>query len=231
MNKTLLGAISAISLLTACNQANNNSTTTTADSTSADAFFSADGRFLDVRGQVKSVTIKSTDCDAEGNTESDEWSVQTFTFNKKGMLTGGFGPVTRITRDSQGQIVKEERTVDNEGDVAWVDYAYNEQGLLESVTTHNEEWTGMKTYSYDKELNCISSCEPSTDDELLVEETEEFEILDRDSHGNWTKRFITNIIKNGKDNGHTNWDTTDVTYGIEIREIVYKEKSKLPLGD
>ena len=92
--------------------------------------------------------------------------------------------------------------------------------MVKSATTQTEDWNGTKIYHYNELQELISSVEESEDSK----EVETFTILDRDDHGNWTKRLV--VTSNDSDlnedaEGEDNEDDEE-TLGLEVREITYK---------
>ena len=124
----------------------------------------------------------------------------------------------KITRDLKGRITKVERLID--GYKTRVEYTYNKQNMVKSATTQTEDWNGTKIYHYNELQELVSSVEESEDSK----EVETFTILDRDDHGNWTKRLV--VTSNDSDlnedaEGEDNEDDEE-TLGLEVREITYK---------
>lgn len=222
--KRIAIACMAASLLTACGQSADNATEqnvkqTTTDTLQMDKFESADGRFLDVRGKVAKLVVKSTDCDTLGNPTVEDWSVKIYTFDKHGIASRMEKySDEKITRDLKGRITKVERLID--GYKTRVEYTYNKQNMVKSATTQTEDWNGTKIYHYNELQELVSSIEESEDSK----EVETFTILDRDDHGNWTKRLV--VTSNDSDlnedaEGEDNEDDEE-TLGLEVREITYK---------
>lgn len=114
---------------------------------------------------------------------------QTYTFDKKGMWTtrDGIAPWADCSskRDEKGRIIHLENGASEEV------FEYNEKGLRTVYAYHDMEY-GYKTYyTYDendevvevKDVNWFHNKESNP-------RVTKFKVLERDSHGNWTKRDI-----------------------------------------
>lgn len=233
MKKMAAGCLAAL-LMNACQTG---TTTTdnkkTADSTfNATPFMSADAALLDVRGNVKRVTVKTTDCDEQGNQTIEEWSVKTFVFDKKKHMKQEGDTDARITRNEHGQITCIDSNDEDEEARTYQYFAYDEQGDLKSCETHGYEWEGVKTFHYDERGDLSWTEEKSGSEGVTTVEVEKFKILERDTVGNWTVRLISTNCQSFDRDGEVEDDgDEDVrTYGLEVREIVYKNKSLLEKG-
>ena len=212
----------AVFLLSACGQTADNTAgqivtdSTTANQIQLEPFESADGRFLDVRGKVAKLVVKTTDCDTLGNPTVEDWSVKVYTFDKHGVATRNERySDEKVSRDLKGRITKVERIID--GYKTRVEYIYNKQNMVKSATTHTEDWHGTKFYNYNGQMELLSSVEESEDSK----EVETFTILDRDKHGNWIKRLV--MTSSDSDLNEDEEGSEDVeTLGLEVREITYR---------
>lgn len=221
--KKIAIAVLTGALLSACGQSADNAVEPNAtDSTSAsnvqmDQFESVDGRFLDVRGKVDRLVIKTTDCDTLGNPTVEDWNIKVYFFDKHGVASR-YEQYSdeKITRDLKGRITKVERLID--GFKTRVEYTYTKQNMVKTATTHSEGWSGVKVYNYNDQLELVSSVEESEGSK----EEEVFTILDRDSHGNWTKRLVTTCSDSEPSEDGEEGEEDEETIGLEVREITYK---------
>ncbi len=221
--KKIAIAVLTGALLSACGQSADNAVEPNAtDSTSAsnvqmDQFESVDGRFLDVRGKVDRLVIKTTDCDTLGNPTVEDWNIKVYFFDKHGVASR-YEQYSdeKITRDLKGRITKVERLID--GFKTRVEYTYTKQNMVKTATTHSEGWSGVKVYNYNDQLELVSSVEESEGSK----EEEVFTILDRDSHGNWTKRLVTTSSDSEPSEDGEEGEEDEETIGLEVREITYK---------
>ena len=212
----------AVFLLSACGQTADNTAgqivtdSTTANQIQLEPFESADGRFLDVRGKVAKLVVKTTDCDTLRNPTVEDWSVKVYTFDKHGVATRNERySDEKVSRDLKGRITKVERIID--GYKTRVEYIYNKQNMVKSATTHTEDWHGTKVFNYNQQMELLSSVEESEDSK----EVETFTILDRDKHGNWIKRLV--MTSSDSDLNEDEEGSEDVeTLGLEVREITYR---------
>lgn len=221
--KKIAIAVLTGALLSACGQSADNAVkpngtdSTSANNVQMDKFESADGRFFDVRGKVDRLVIRSTDCDTLGNPTIEDSNTKVYFFDKHGVATR-YEKYSdeKITRDLKGRITKIERLVD--GFKTRVEYTYNKQDMVKSATTHSEDWSGVKIYNYNDQLELVSSEEESEDSR----EVETFTILDRDSHGNWTKRLVTTSSDSEPKEDGEEGEEDEETIGLEVREITYR---------
>lgn len=83
------------------------------------------------------------------------------------------------------------------------EYRYKDDGMLDSLITNGLEWSGKMSFTYDSNLNCISSNMASAKEGTLYERTTTYDIAETDSLGNWTKRYKTTVVKSGSFNCNT----------------------------
>lgn len=190
-------------------------------------FKSPDGQLLDVRGNVTKLLVRSAECDANRSydIEHGDWTIQDWAFDASGNAKRtDLAVETKVTRNGKGQQIKTEAEIPDMGRSVVEQYEYNEQGMVATEIINGLEWGGKKTYKYDADLNCLSATESSASEGRITEETTTYEIKERDDHGNWTKRYTTTTVKSGPDNGSGKFDEEDVIYGVDIREISYKQQ-------
>ncbi|MEE3483456.1 MAG: hypothetical protein VZQ98_03905 [Bacteroidales bacterium] len=187
------------------------------------SFTSPDRQFMDVRGNVSKLSVQTTNCDStwNGKLEHVEWMDKTYTFDQKGVLTFDTKEKIRLSRNDNGQITKKEFYVAESGVYVSEEYLYNELGMLDTVIVNGFECHGKKYFTYDTDLECISSVEPlaGEGEYLYTDVMEYFNIVERDSLGNWTKRRVTTVNKYSQDG--KNIEKEEREYRIETREISY----------
>ncbi len=187
------------------------------------SFTSPDRQFMDVRGNVSKFSVQTTNCDStwNGKLEHVEWMDKTYTFDQKGVLAFDTKEKIRLSRNDNGQITKKEVYVEDFGIYISEGYVYNEQGMLDSLISNGLECQKKKSFTYDNDLECVSTVEPSMGEGeyLYTDVMEYFNIVERDSLGNWTKRRVTTVNKYSQDG--KNIEKEEREYRIETREISY----------
>ena len=114
---------------------------------------------------------------------------QTYTFDEKGMWLTRDGSIPwegwPSKRDDLGRIIHF-----GDGDIEEV-FEYNEKGLRNVYAYHDMEY-GYKTYyTYDENDEVVEVKDVNWfNNEESNPRVTKFKILERDSHGNWTKRDI-----------------------------------------
>ncbi len=186
-------------------------------------FTSPDRQFMDVRGNVSKLSVQVSNCDStwSGKLEHVEWMDKTYTFDQKGVVAFDTKEKIRLSRNDNGQITKKEVYVADLGIYISEEYLYNEQGMLDTMIINGLECHGKKYFTYDNDLECVSSVEPSMGEGeyLYTDAMEYFNIVERDSLGNWTKRRVTTVNKYSQDG--KNIEKEEREYRIETREIFY----------
>ena len=186
-------------------------------------FTSPDRQLMDVRGNVSKLSVQVSNCDStwSGKLEHVEWMDKTYTFDQKGVVAFNPKEKIRLSRNDSGQITKKEFYVAESGVYVSEEYLYNEQGMLDTVIVNGFECHGKKYFTYDNDLECISSVEPSMGEGeyLYTDAMEYFNIVERDSLGNWTKRRVTSVTKYSQDRKKI--EKEESKYRIETREIFY----------
>lgn len=187
------------------------------------SFTSPDRQFMDVRGNVSKLSVQVSNCDStwSGKLEHVEWMDKTYTFDQKGVVVFDPKEKIRLSRNDNGQITKKEFYVAESGVYVSEEYLYNEQGMLDTMIINGFECHGKKYFTYDTDLECISSVEPlaGEGEYLYTDVMEYFNIVERDSLGNWTKRRVTTVNKYSQDG--KNIEKEEREYRIETREISY----------
>ncbi len=187
------------------------------------SFTSPDRHFMDVRGNVSKLSVQVSNCDStwSGKLEHVEWMDKTYTFDQNGVVAFDPKEKIRLSRNDSGQITKKEVYVVDFGIYVSEEYLYNEQGMLDTMIVNGLECHGKKYFTYDNDLECVSSVEPSMGEGeyLYTDAMEYFNIVERDSLGNWTKRRVTTVTKYSQD--RKNIEKEESKYRIETREISY----------
>lgn len=187
-------------------------------------FTSPDRQRLEVRGNVSKLTVRTADCAKDKSVEvkDGDWESQVYIFDDKGVASCS-GQVLdgKDFRNDKGQLVKTETYIPDFRITTSNEYRYKDNGMLDSLISNGLEWSGKMSFSYDSDLNCISSKMTSAEEGTLYERTTTYDIAEMDSLGNWTKRYKTTVIKSGSFNCNGNYDSQDTTYGVEVREIIY----------
>ena len=153
---------------------------------------------FDLRGPVKEYTL-----------EAGDYSV-TNTFDRNGMWTKEDGkPLSEVfpggvERDNEGRITK-GRT-DQYEDLAIV-YEYDAKGQIARITyAVYMDGGSIDTFTYNDKGDMVSASTQATGMDAYDEETGEeaasvvshFKILERDNHGNWTKRECDGLVQTRK---------------------------------
>ena len=139
-----------------------------------------------VRGELGAFELRGPVKECVWNYGSYE---QTYTFDEKGMWTTRDGRVPwdgwASKRDEQGRIIHM-----GDGDIEEV-FEYNDKGLRTVYAYHDWEY-GYKTYyTYDENDEVIEVKDVNWyNNEESNPRVNKFKVLERDSHGNWTKRDI-----------------------------------------
>lgn len=187
------------------------------------SFTSPDRQFMDVRGNVSKLSVQTTNCDStwNGKLEHVEWMDKTYTFDQKGVVVFDTKEKIRLSRNDSGQITKKEVYVADFDVYVSEEYLYNEQGMLDTMIINGLECHGEKYFTYDTDLECISSVEPlaGEGEYLYTDVMEYFNIVERDSLGNWTKRRVTTVTKYSQDRKKIEKEERE--YRIETRENSY----------
>lgn len=233
-------AIASLALLcqTACNL-HDSATPSSDNQETADDYMSPDGVLLEVRGNVKKVVVKTTDCDENGNPTIEDWSIKTYVFDKKLRAKLDKAVDDKLTRNDKGQVVKMETVMDNNFHLIQK-FTYNDNGLLNTQETTGMDWCGTKTFHYDNQNYLSWTEEQAASEGVSTTEIERYKILEKDSHGNWTKRIVSTTADSEEDEEVAEEETEDDnesteevaaeeedsedenSYGLEIREITYR---------
>lgn len=97
-----------------------------------------------------------------------------------------------VKRDAKGRIIALDRNVEETCETENDTYTYDEQGRVKKETNSNEFSTSSYTYSYNSEGEIISAKVKESDaEESDASYTLTYKILQRDDHGNWTRRIVS----------------------------------------
>ena len=160
----------------------------------------------DLRGPVKSAVVN---CDGEYEIE--------YTFDENGMwLTQGEQTIEEvynngIERDEQGRIVNGKFEEPESCNLYAASYVYNGDGTIATIGYEDPEETSSTSYAYGENGDCVEShmtgtyCEMGADEEEVIDVITEYEVLEKDARGNWTKRVEKTF-------GKENTVTRQITY-------------------
>ena len=160
----------------------------------------------DLRGPVKSAVVN---CDGEYEIE--------YTFDENGMwLTQGEQTIEEvynngIERDEQGRIVNGKFEEPESCHLYAASYVYNGDGSIATIGYEDPEETSSTSYAYGENGDCVEShmtgtyCEMGADEEEVIDVITEYEVLEKDARGNWTKRVEKTF-------GKENTVTRQITY-------------------
>lgn len=154
-------------------------------SESPSAFVSADLRLNDLRGNVKSVESSYG--------ENNDYGGYYYGFSQSGTWTSLGNQTLKqyynsaVERDASGRL---KRLCSEEMDaVENIEYTYNAQGLLtKRLVDYGMDGSSIETFTYDANGDVVKKV--SVDGDSSSKTTETYTILERDSHGNWTRRKI-----------------------------------------
>lgn len=134
-----------------------------------------------LKGAVDSVCIIMNDAGLEWQTE--------FTFDEDGMLIEIDGSEVECTRDKSGRIatiIVEDAVEDNEDEFTTIEMklTYDEAGRVVKVAAISDGESWVQNYRYDPK----GLLKEHDYDGADQDETQKYEYLKFDSHGNWTLR-------------------------------------------
>lgn len=161
------------------------SSTTSTNSSSLSIFVSNDLRLNDLRGNVE-VVYGYYD-------ENNEYDGYEYSFSQSGTWTN-IGPQTlkqrynnAAERDASGRIKR--LCSEDMGSVEDINYTYNVQGFVTKKSIdYGMDGSSVVQFTYDANGDVVKKV--SIDGDGSGKTTETYTILERDSHGNWTRRKI-----------------------------------------
>lgn len=143
----------------------------------------------DLRGPVKSAVVNY----------DGEYEIE-YTFDENGMwLTQGEQTIEEvynngIERDEQGRIVNGKFEEPESCNLYAASYVYNGDGTIATIGYEDPEETSSTSYAYGENGDCVEShmtgtyCEMGAEEEEVIDVVTEYEVLEKDARGNWTKR-------------------------------------------
>ncbi len=194
MNKSLLLALSAGLLLAACGNKTEkpalagDTVLQVTDKASAAEATAPDVRIHDLCGPVKSLELyydeTSTDwCFRASFSEQGEWLTTNDGTPLKDFFNKG------IERDDEGRLTALHRSVDDTCEIEEDAYTYDAEGRLASAKYSDGQTTTTEHYTYSPEGHITEmKCDMEDPEEGNSSTTTTYRILERDSHGNWTRR-------------------------------------------
>lgn len=238
--KHLILAASAAMMLAACGQkadkASPSDSTTVKDTlvtTEAKTdFASPDLQMHGLKGQVKQVSTTEYESDKNGK-QDFERNKTLLTFDPQGHWTGNENAQFKtgnITRDKDGRISKLTYSylINKEEDYGYqydYTYKYDAAGRLKAM---GEEYVGELSggfeylFTYDDAGEVISYTQDGGGDGVEVESAYTITVLDRDDHGNWTRRLQKEVCTTEEyDNDGQPDKSTYTEYVLQVRKIEY----------
>lgn len=238
--KHLILAASAAMMLAACGQkadkASPSDSTTVKDTlvtTEAKTdFASPDLQMHGLKGQVKQVSTTEYESDKNGK-QDFERNKTLLTFDPQGHWTGNENAQFKtgnITRDKDGRISKLTYSylINKEEDYGYqydYTYKYDAAGRLKAM---GEEYVGELSggfeylFTYDDAGEVISYTQDGGGDGVEVESTYTITVLDRDGHGNWTRRLQKEVCTTEEYDSDGQPDKSTYTeYVLQVRKIEY----------
>ena len=208
-----------------------NDTTATAEAKTD--FASPDLQMHGLKGQVKQVSTTEYESDKNGK-QDFERNKTLLTFDPQGYWTGNEKArfkTGNITRDKDGRISKLTYSylINKEEDYGYeydYTYKYDAAGRL---TTMGEEYVGELSggfeylFTYDQAGELISYTQKGGGDGVDVESAYTITVLERDDHGNWTRRLqkeVCTTTEEYDEDGQTD-KSTYTEYVLQVRKIEY----------
>lgn len=186
-----------------------------------DLYTMVDGKFFDLKGNVKKCVISVFAADEKGNpTSTKAESETTIEFGADGKYTvhSGYND-WNCFRNDNGSINKFTWYCDDFG-MEFVDsVSYNNAGFPLTFSSNN---LGHQTFTfvYDADNDIVSKSSTATYEEGVEGKTEsKYKILERDAKGNWTKR-VTDVAEGTKEFGAADYDYKRYKT-VEVRKIGY----------
>lgn len=201
-------------------------------------FTSYNRQLYDLRGDVSKMVLKRLKSNSVWRDTLEGDFGTEYLFDKNGKLIDNLDPSGngwKSVHSGNGQIQK--RDLQSGGEYIFSEkYLYNKDGMLKKMIVESPSGDNNDTtiYQYDKYLNLITSNSSGIFEEFQsLTNTRSYRIIERDSKGNWTKRYLTSIQENrytpssiddeGEDEEVVEKSTT---YLIELRNIEYYADSQ-----
>ena len=129
----------------------------------------------------------------------------------------------RFQRNSEGQITKVTRYIEDFDCDIYEAYEYDELGMVKKCEGDGIESNHTVTFKYDDNTNLISAHLVSTGEGMICDSKITYTILKTDDRQNWTRRIVKNDEKSGEVDGPDGYTETNTYYELETREIEYYE--------
>ena len=192
----------------------------------APEYLSQDLAMQDLGGRVKSMQNTFYVCNPSGLKVEDEMGdeVSLFEFDPQGVMTKGFASTDpkeaqpKLVRNQEGQIEHIEESDPYSGRTIMNSFTFNPNGTISTLSTNGEDFNCDTRYLYtDGVLSKMLSSERG---EVCFDEESVYTVIETDSHGNWTKRFLQiNTTFINMATGQP--EKFETSYGMEERYIVY----------
>ncbi len=245
--KKILNFAFAISLVSlgACTNSNVNGNSDGADSLNSDSaqmtneiaqnvvddikFASPDLALFDLHGQVKTCAYSSNSCDKDGNVKGNyDLEERNYVFDNDGFIDVKSKELSwrmndpKLERNDSKQIKKASWYVSDFGCDVYEEYTYNKLGLVATADKTGIENVESIKYEYDAD-KLVKTVSESAGEGSVFRTVRTYKIMDEDSKGNWTRRFIKEEMEMGNDDGSGKYELLETNYLLEERNIVYYE--------
>lgn len=186
-----------------------------------DLYTMVDGKFFDLKGNVKKCVISVYTADENGNpTSSKAESETTIEFDADGKYSVHSGYDNwDCVRNDNGSINKFSWYCSDFGMTFADSVSYNNVGFPLTLSSNN---LGHQTFTfeYDADNELVSKSSTATYEEGVEGKTvSTYKILKRDAKGNWTKRLI-DVAEGTKEFGAADYDYKRYK-SLEVRKIEY----------
>lgn len=230
MKKSLLIAAAGL-LLASCNGGSDTTTEQQSTVVFNPQYKSADLAMQELKGQVKEVQYYNYECDEDGkNPEAEdpnyEHMIMYFFFDENGTMTKGYAynkdaPGPKLVRNEKGQIEHFEEYF-KQMDFTFVDkFTYNENGNIDVDEVLGYEGHTKTTFKYDENCTLTSSETTQSGEGVMIVSSSTYTVVDTDAQGNWTRRLMKMISKEGHFRGEQKIAPSTTSYTVEVRKIIY----------
>ncbi len=241
MKKTLFLLVAAALMMGSCGQSSKNGgdtdSTNVADSTVAEAavaeqdspYASPDLMTNGIYGKVTSVVIKNYLSNSKQTKEGFLYEEQ-LAFNEKGeWIANEMARFKKsgIKRDEQGRIISLAFSAGDNGAMSYT-YGYSYEG--NRVKTFTVDYEGElsgdneQTFIYDAEGELAKVVTVGYSEGVKFDITYEYIVKERDSHNNWTKRYVRRVeVQTYDDEDDPGTPDTIIEHQYQIRTLKYAE--------